>query len=59
MSRAVWSIWPSRAKPLSLLSQPAPLKRGAKEEYAFSKKFQKNFLKKVDERMKMRYTVYC
>jgi hypothetical protein len=21
--------------------------------------FQKNFLKKVDERMKMRYTVYC
>ncbi len=41
--KGVWSIWPSRAKPLSLLSQPAPLKRGAKEEYAFSKSFKKTF----------------
>jgi len=57
-SRAVWSIWLSRAEPSQALRASSP-KKGSQRGVCFFEKFQKNFLKKVDERMKMRYTVYC
>ena len=52
--------WPARRKCfLSTKRMLGTATRTMAARSADGEVFQKNFLKKVDERMKMRYTVYC